>query len=216
MKKALLTILAAFSLAQGVSAQTAASFSIDTISDAVFARMRGRSFPDVCTVKRQDLRYLRVLHRNAQDSTLHGELVCNKLIAERLIDIFRNLYDAHYPIERIRLIDDYNADDELSMGSNNTSCFCFRTVAGSKSLSKHAQGLAIDINPLYNPCVRQKKDGNRKVEPAAGKAYVNRKGSFPYKLTPGDLCYRLFLQHGFQWGGNWRTVKDYQHFEFRQ
>ena len=33
------------------------------------------------------------------------------------------------------------------------------------------------------------------------------------KIKKGDLCYQLFIEHGFSWGGNWRTTKDYQHFE---
>ena len=188
-------------------------FSIDTISDAVFQRMLGHSFPQGCTVPRQNLRYLRVLHRNAEDSVCHGELVCNKLIANDLLDIFHQLYAAHYPIERIRLIDDYDADDERSMTDNNSSCFCFRTIAGSQKLSKHALGMAIDINTLYNPYVRPQRNGTQLINPVAGKRYADRSKPSKYKIEKGDLCHRLFLQHGFTWGGNWKTKKDYQHFE---
>ena len=88
------------------------------------------------------------------------------------------------------------------------------TAIGSKRLSKHAQGIAIDINPLYNPCVTRKKDGTLIVEPSTGKPYINRNAKFPYKIKRGDLCYRLFIQHGFRWGGDWKSKKDYQHFEF--
>ena len=126
---------------------------------------------------------------------------------------FAELYRQKYPIERIRPISDYDNDDERSMQANNTSCYCYRPIAGSTKLSNHARGIAIDINPLYNPCVRRKKDGTLKVEPATGRPYVDRSKSFKYKITTNDLCYRLFLQHGFRWGGSWRTLKDYQHFE---
>lgn len=188
-------------------------FSIDTISDELFLRMQGRSFPATCTTPLSDLRYLRVLHRNAEDSVLHGELVCNKAIADDLLDIFRQLYDAHYPIQHIRLIDDYEADDELSMSDNNSSCFCFRVVSGTMKLSKHARGMAVDINTRYNPYVRTSRNGRRLVSPDNGVPYVDRTKTFPYKIEEGDLCYRLFIQHGFTWGGHWHTVKDYQHFE---
>ena len=110
------------------------------------------------------------------------------------------------------LIDNYNADDELSMRANNTSCFNFRKVAGSKVLSKHSTGHAIDINPLYNPYFK-KRNGKIFYQPKTAKAYLNRNHKFPYKITKGDLCYKLFIQHGFKWGGDWKTVKDYQHFE---
>ena len=210
MKRTTLLIIACLSLLT-TRAQDC-DFSIDTISDAVFLRMQGRSFPANCTTPRSELRYLRVLHRNAEDSVLHGELVCNKAIAEDLLDIFRKLYEAHYPIEHIRLIDDYEADDELSMRDNNSSSFCFRVVSGTTKLSKHARGMAVDINTRYNPYVRT-RNGRRQVSPDNSLPYVDRTKSFPYKIEEGDLCYRLFIEHGFTWGGHWQTMKDYQHFE---
>lgn len=154
-----------------------------------------------------------VLHVDGQGLTHEGVIVCNKLIAKDLRDIFAELYRQKYPIERIRPISDYDDDDEHSMQANNTSCYCYRQIAGSSKLSKHAQGLAIDINPLYNPCVKRRKDGTLWVQPSTGAPYVDRKKSFPYKLTRNDLCFRLFQQHGFQWGGDWHSTKDYQHFE---
>ena len=195
-----------------VGAQTQA-FTIDTISDEVFARMQGRSFPEGCTVKREDLRYLRLLHRNADDSICQGEMVCHKSIAQDLVEIFQKLYEAHYPIERMRLIDDYDADDEASMSDNNSSCFCFRTIAGSTNLSKHARGLAIDINTLYNPYFKVREDGSLFIQPATAGAYCERTMDFPYKIDHDDLCFKLFTEAGFDWGGDWITRKDYQHFE---
>lgn len=210
MKRTTLFIIACLALLTARAQDD--GFSIDTISDAVFLRMQGRSFPANCTTLRSDLRYLRVLHRNAEDSVLHGELVCNKVIAEDLLDIFRQLYEAHYPIEHIRLIDDYEADDELSMRDNNSSSFCFRVVSGTTKLSKHARGMAVDINTRYNPYVRT-RNGRYLVSPDNSRPYVDRTKSFPYKIEEGDLCYRLFIEHGFTWGGHWQTMKDYQHFE---
>lgn len=189
------------------------SFAVDTLTDAVFLRMQGKSYPAGCTIPRSELRHLHLLHYDLEGRVHQGEMVCNRLIAGDLIDIFRKLYEAHYPIERIQMIDDFNADDEQSMRANNTSCFCFRHVAGSKHLSKHAQGLAVDINTLYNPCVKTGKNGKTTIQPATAGKYVNRQRPFPYKITTDDLCYRLFTEHGFKWGGNWRSLKDYQHFE---
>ena len=203
-----------------VSDEAVKAYSLDScfkaypISDAIFSRMKGKSFKQNCTIPRTTLRYLRVLHRNIDGKTQLGEIVCNQTIADDLVDIFRKLYEANYKIERITLIDDYDADDERSMSVNNTSCFNFRTVSGTAKLSKPAQGLAIDINPLYNPYIHL---NNGKVEPANGKPYAtnrtaNRQIPVPF-INTSDLCYRLFIQHGFRWGGAWRTVKDYQHFE---
>ena len=191
----------------------AQTFAIDTISDAVFQRMLGKSYKYDCTVARADLRYLRIMHYDGKGREVQGELVCNKLIANDLLEIFKELHKQQYPIEQVRLIDDYDGDDERSMQANNTSCFNYRAIAGSTKLSKHSQGLAIDINPLYNPCVRHRKDGKLSVEPQNGRPYANRKKTFPYKIDKNDLCYRLFTKHGFKWGGEWRSLKDYQHFE---
>ena len=160
-----------------------------------------------------ELDTLRVKHVDFNGKTQTGILICNKRISNDLHEIFAALYQAKYPIERIRPISEYQDDDERSMQANNTSCYCYRVVEGSSKLSNHARGLAIDINPLYNPCVRRKKDGTLLIQPVTGKPYVNRTKAFRYKITKDDLCYRLFTQHGFKWGGNWRTVKDYQHFE---
>jgi len=189
-------------------------FRAEAISDGVFARMQGKSWKQNCTLSRSQLRYVRVLHRNVKGQTQLGEIVCNQAIAPDLVDIFRKLYEAGYKIERMVLIDEYDGDDERSMAANNTSSFNFRVVSGTTKLSKHAQGLAIDINPLYNPYIHL---NNGKVEPANGKPYAtnrtaSRKTPVPF-IDTSDLCYKLFLQHGFRWGGAWRTVKDYQHFE---
>lgn len=156
---------------------------------------------------------LHVQHVDFEGQTREGVIICNKSISKDLRDIFAELYKAKYPIEHIRPISDYADDDERSMRANNTSCYCYRPIAGSKKLSKHAQGLAIDINPLYNPCVRRQKDGTLLIQPSTAKPYVNRKASHPYKIKRGDLCYRLFVSRGFRWGGNWKSLKDYQHFE---
>ena len=142
-----------------------------------------------------------------------GEMVCNKAIASDLLVIFQKLYDASYPIERMVLIDSYNADDISSMEANNSSSFNFRFVSGTNKLSKHSEGMAVDINPLYNPYVTKRADGTVVVSPESATPHVNRKKSFQYKICRNDLCVKLFKQHGFSWGGDWKSLKDYQHFE---
>ena len=199
-----------------MSAQCAGSdsFRIETVDDAVFARIEGKSFAKGCTVPRTDLRYLKVMHCNAEGEELEGELICHKDIADDLLAIFKELYKARYPIERMVLIDEYDADDEASMQDNNTSAFNFRFISGTRKLSSHSRGMAIDINPRYNPYVRVRK-GRTLISPANAQAYADRSKDFPYKVVKGDLCYRLFKKYGFSWGGDWKNSKDYQHFEKR-
>lgn len=146
--------------------------------------MRGRSYKEGCTVARNDLRLLHVLHRNEKGETQLGEMVCHHSIASDLLDIFRQLYAARYTVARMVLIDDYEADDERSMTANNSSCFNFRRVAGSKVLSKHSRGLAVDINPLRNPMVKRRADGKLTVSPTAGRRWADRSPTFcPAPLT---------------------------------
>lgn len=160
-----------------------------------------------------DLRYVHIIHYDFDGNLAEGELICHNFIAEDLMEIFYDLYVSEYQIEKVTLIENYNGDDTASMADNNTSCFNYRVVDGTKSLSKHALGLAVDINPLYNPYIRYDKKGGQTVSPVEGEAYADRTVSFPYKIDPDDLCYRLFTEHGFTWGGNWNSSKDYQHFQ---
>lgn len=188
-------------------------FKQSNINSQVFNRINGKSFKTNCTVPRSSLRYLQLLHYTQEGRIKIGEMICHKDVASELISIFRQLFDAKYPIERMQLIDDFNANDIESMNKNNTSCFNFRMVAGSKKLSNHSLGKAVDINPLYNPYVKRRANGTYKVSPEAGRKYTDRSKPFKYKIDKNDLAYKLFTQHGFRWGGNYRTLKDYQHFE---
>lgn len=214
MKKLSLAILLlVFSLA--IHAQE--GFSISPISEAVKARMMGKSYPkEGAMIAIGDLRYLRVKHYDAEGKVKNGEIVVNKAIANDVLEIFKELFNMKYPIESVKLIDDFNADDETSMRHNNSSGFCYRVVKGSKSLSKHSRGLAIDINTLYNPCFKLDPTGKSAykkgtLQPANAEKYVSRKTKYAYTLTADVIA--LFKKHGFKWGGDWRTMKDYQHFE---
>ena len=190
----------------------AEAFSISEISDEIFARIKGKSFKDDCTLPREDLRYLHVLHKDKDGNVHEGEMIVNKHIAQDVLDILRELYENDYPIERMKLVDEYNADDELSMEDNNSSSFNFRFISHTTRVSKHGLGLAVDINTLYNPYTKV-VDGERIVEPVTGEPYLDREASFDYKIEKDDLCYKLFIEHGFEWGGEWTDRKDYQHFE---
>ncbi len=170
--------------------------------------MQGKSMPPSATIGFDELRYLTVCYYDFNGKVQKGELVCNRAISHDLLLIFRALFTKGYPINSIRLVDDFGASDEASMQANNTSCFNYRTVAGSTTLSRHAYGMAVDINPLQNPCVR-----GSSVQPSTATDYVDRSRNFPHKIDENDFCKKVFESFGFQWGGDWRSVKDYQHFE---
>lgn len=154
--------------------------------------------------KAADIVTLQIPHYDKDGNPTTGILECNKSIAKDLEEIFAELYKAKYRIERMRPTSEYDGDDDKSMAANNTSCYNYRVMTGSKKrLSKHALGLAIDINPLYNPYVK-----GSIVKPEGGRKYFKNP-----QIKKNGLVYRLFIKHGFKWGGDWRTLKDYQHFE---
>jgi hypothetical protein len=193
-------------------ASYADDFYISEIPDDIFAKMQGKSYKEDCTVPREDLRYVHVRHMGFDGEAKDGELVVNKAIADDVLAIFEELYKADYPIEKVRLVDEYDADDEASMSDNNSSAFNFRFISHTTRISRHGLGMAVDINTRYNPYVKT-VDGKLSIEPANGADYVDRSKDFPHKIDHEDLCYKLFKEHGFAWGGDWTHSKDYQHFE---
>lgn len=190
-------------------------FYYESLNDAIKERINGISYPaddSNAAISYDTLRYVSVLYYDLHDVTQSGELICHKAIAQDLVEIFYELYEAHYPIEKITLVDNYQGDDSLSMQDNNTSCFNYRALPSGK-LSNHAYGLAIDLNPFYNPYVTYRDDGSVNIAPAGSEQYADREQSFICKIDKEDLAYQLFIEHGFTWGGSWRSSKDYQHFE---
>lgn len=188
-------------------------FQSVAIPDTIFELMQGKTFKANCTIAREELRYLLCLHRDKDGQAFVGEMIVNVSIADDVLSILHQLYDASYPIERMRLPDYWDADDERLMADNNSSSFNFRFISHTSIVSKHGLGTAVDINPLYNPYHKILKSGKEVIEPVIGKPYLDRNKDFDYKIEKGDLCYRLFKAKGFKWGGDWPDRKDYQHFE---
>lgn len=185
------------------------------ITPDIQQRITGKSYPNTTEpleISYEDLAYVHILYVGFDGESKEGEIICNKQIADDLLDIFQKLYQEKYEIEQVELVDVYNADDEKSMAANNSSAFNYRVISGTTKLSNHSYGLAIDINPLYNPYVFT-RNGVTIVQPDNGINYVDREQDFLHKIDHEDLCYQLFTEHGFTWGGDWKNSKDYQHFE---
>ncbi len=144
------------------------------------------------------------------DGTVHqGRLIIASAEAERVAAIFGDLYAARFPIERVEPVDRYGADDEASMRANNTSGYNCRTIAGTTTLSNHAFGRAIDVNPLHNPYVR-----GEAVDPPEGAPWADRSNRRPGMIFGGDAVVAAFAARGWGWGGSW-TSPDFQHFDKR-
>jgi hypothetical protein len=184
-------------------------FRIEEISDSTLNRMTGNSYPEGCEVSIRDLRYLIIPHYDGKGAVRIGELVCHQDVADEFMYLFKELFRNKFPIERMELIDNFGGDDVKSMESNNTSAFNYRVISGTGKLSRHAFGMAIDINPLYNPCVRDER-----INPESGKYYADRNRLNKYTLLKGDLVYKILHdKFGFSWGGDFEKCKDYQHYE---
>ncbi|MBR2408858.1 MAG: M15 family metallopeptidase [Lachnospiraceae bacterium] len=185
--------------------------------DEVYRRINGKSYVKNKHIKLEELRYIKVLHYNFDKEIQVGELIVHAELAEVFRDIFHMLFRNEYEIYSMFLVDDFwtgdgATTDEASMQANNTSAFCYRTVTDSKSLSNHALGRAIDINPLQNPYVGHSGE-EIYYYPENAEAFTDRSLGETHMITNGDLCYRLFTDYGFTWGGNWNKIQDYQHFE---
>jgi D-alanyl-D-alanine carboxypeptidase len=170
----------------------------------------GPSWHPGCPVDPGQLRRVDVTYLGFDGQAHRGALVINQDLAEEVVAIFEQLHALRYPIEKIRTADNYpGADDELSMEDNNTSAFNCRDIPGTGHWSQHASGRAIDLNPLLNPEV----DRTGAIQPKTAAPYLDRNRTDPGLLHAGDAAVRVFTSRGWRWGGDWRTPKDYQHFE---
>lgn len=180
---------------------------IETITDSNADRLV-HSWRAGCPVGLEELRLLTLSHWNFEGDAATGELVVAAGAAEDIVGVFEALFDAHFPIERMQLIDVYAGDDDLSMAANNTSAFNCREVAWKPGVwSNHAFGTAIDVNPLVNPYVSASR-----VLPPEGAAFADRTSPTLGGLYPGDVATAAFADIGWIWGGTWSPAKDWQHF----
>lgn len=205
--------------------QLATYFTMEEIQegDEVYQRIYGKSFPTDGSMNLSELRYLKMLYVDYDGLSRCGEMIVNVEIADVTMDIFLQLYEAGYPIERMELIDNYwetdgNTTDRKSILANNSSAFCYRTIAGTNDMSNHAYGFAIDINPHDNPYVWCNPDGTPKLETldTHEQDMMEQREEKEHAITHEDLAYRLFTEAGFDWGGDWSNPLDYQHFEWKR
>ena len=187
------------------------SASVSRIGPRLRERM-ATSYRAGCPVGLRHLRYLRVRFVGFGGSARTGRIVVHASQARAVVTVFRRLYAARWPLKRMRLVDHYQGDDDLSMAANNTSAFNCRRVAGADRWSEHSYGRAIDLNPVQNPYVV-----GTSVSPEQGRRYagVDRSADAPRRrgvIRAGDVVVRAFDRISWEWGGTWVHSKDYQHF----
>jgi D-alanyl-D-alanine carboxypeptidase len=203
------TVLAASGTAASARADDGYRTSIRIIDAATARAMIGVSWRRGCPVRISDLRRVELTHWGFDRVRHRGELIVHKDVARRVVTVFHTLYSVRFPIRKMHRVDRFRADDNASMAADNTSAFNCRPITGStRGFSVHSYGRAIDVNPLENPYVK-----GRTVLPPAGRAYTNRAIVSPSMIKHGDRVWKAFTTHGFTWGGDWKSLKDYQHFE---
>ncbi|MCO4781664.1 MAG: M15 family metallopeptidase [Candidatus Cloacimonetes bacterium] len=157
-----------------------------------------------------ELRLIKVEYLNFDQDVKSGYLLVHQTLAKDVQEIFKQLLNIKFLIQMVKPLsdplfwDDDHWSDELSMQHNNTCSFNYRKINGKNKLSTHALGMAIDINPLQNPWVKDDHiiPSNASYDPKA-------KGTF----FKDSLAVKIFEEKGFFWGGNFNELKDYHHFE---
>jgi len=183
-------------------------FISEPLPDYIIEFIDGLSFKENTTLTHDDLTYLTITHVDFNGENRTGNMIVAAELGEEVLEIFQEIYESGFPVYSIYLIDYFDACDDRSMAANNSSAFNFRYVVNTNRLSRHAFGVAIDINPVQNPYVR-----GETILPAAGIDYLDRTDIRSGMITPGDAVYEAFVSRGWTWGGNWRSLKDYHHFE---
>lgn len=176
-----------------------------------------------CPVSLDRLNLLKVSYIDFENNHHHdGSLVVFDVIADNVLNIFRILYQKSFPINSIKLINDYDGDDKKSMIANNSSSFMYRPIENSNLISLHSYGLAIDINPLQNPYLTTEYNIGKtavNVYPPQGMEFINRRnirpGMVESVLDENNLTIiNIFEQNNFSiWGGRWNYPIDWHHFQ---
>ncbi|WED43649.1 M15 family metallopeptidase [Legionella cardiaca] len=198
---------------QSVAKHSVSAFKsrITVIPLPIQKRIKKYSWHKGCPLSLKDLRYVTLSYWGFDQKVHLGVLIVNKSLAREVVQIFKSIYDHRFPIERMTPVDVFKGNDVAAMRANNTSSFNCRAVTGQPGIfSQHSYGRAIDINPVINPYV-----SGQQIEPSNGVKFVDRKNPHPGKITRNSFIYKLFIQYGWDWGGNWYDVQDYQHFEKR-
>jgi hypothetical protein len=201
--------------AVGSAAEPEPGFSatVTTVPEDYRARMIGVSWHEGCPVPIDDLRIIEMNHWGF-DGTVQegGRLMVHEDAVEDVVAAFGDAFAAGFPIRRMELIEEYGGSDDASMAADNTSAFNCRAITGSPGrFSIHSYGKAIDINTIENPYVR-----GGTVLPPAGAEYLDREDVRPGMIVKNDAVMKAFTTRGFDWGGTWKSLKDYQHFEAKK
>jgi hypothetical protein len=203
MRFALVTVAAAAVGLNCCQQLVASSRFAATIEPVRWADLR-HSYRAGCPVPPARLRTVRVSYWDFRGTQQEGAIVVARPVAADVVAVFRTLWQARFPIRRLRPVSEYGGSDDASMAADNTSGFNCRFVGGTRRWSQHAYGEAIDVNPVENPYVQ-----GARVSPPAGLAFVDRSRIREGMAVDDGVLVRAFAAVGWKWGA---SFGDYQHF----
>ena len=180
------------------------SLQTKVISDCNYTLSEALAGKDIPNEIKENLRLVDVYYYSFDKKLHKGQLVIHKDLVNDIKWIFDMLKEKKFPIKSVIPVVRYNWSDDQSMKANNTSAFNYRLVANTNRFSNHSTGRAIDINPWQNP---QIIDG--KASPKGAVYNPKIKGT----ISKLSIVVKLFKDRGWNWGGDWKTRTDYQHFE---
>jgi hypothetical protein len=160
-----------------------------------------------CPVNPAELTWLRLAFWGFDDRRHTGELLVHEDVARDLVSVFGRLYAARFPLEELSIITRRELDAPPTGDGNATTAFACRPTTGGTTYSQHAYGLAVDVNSFQNPYV-----SGDLVLPELASAYLDRAPHRPGMIEANGPVVRAFASIGWEWGGSWRSLKDYQHF----
>lgn len=187
--------------------------SVSRLPDDLRAEMQGTTWRRGCPVPLGDLRFLTFRYWGFDGEVHEGPMVVNASVASDVLSVFRQLFDARFPIKHVALTHRYRPRREDPNDKRDvTASFNCRPVITTDgpqdTFSQHSYGLAIDVNPLQNPEVAL--DGY--VRGRYSRPYRDRSQDLPGMIHAGDVVVRAFAAIGWSWGGDWSSMKDYMHF----
>lgn len=161
-----------------------------------------------CPVGRSELRRIDLNYRTFDGEIERGQLIAHEDSVDDLVEIFSELFDARFPIERMQPVERYGGNVLRSLKANNTSAFNCRKpgqINAPVKDSPHANGRAIDINPVQNPWRDPRCDCWQPERTFA------RAKEGPGVIRKGTLPVQLFEERGWMWQNI--KVPDYMHFD---
>jgi len=152
-----------------------------------------------------ELKLINVLYYSTDGKMHSGQVLTNRRIANIIQKMFEIMLLEKFPVAHAIPIVKYHWNDNLSMSDNNTYSFCYRNI----SYSKHACGLAVDINPYFNPVIWKKGYEYRLNKPIG----AHYDPAIPGTFSLSNPVVIKFEELGMRWGHNFTRNYDNHHFE---